>query len=437
MKQILSVMILGASIGILLSCAQKEFTDSNLEHVFGDTFTQRTKALSHCHEEAKKNENPASQTTKAYLEKLIDFVIDRNNQSSNVFTGYLSRNNFCVTILNSKEDNAWASVDSGLISVNAGIFATVESDAMLAGVLAHELAHITLNHTGTAPEATFSGRLSTTEQAVFKNANAQMTSAHEIIFKIDGEMKKIFEIDDSDYSGEITKGTSIRIQQEIDEAILQAKCEERCAEFSQLGFALTQQLKSFEDFQQIRRNLIKKHYNAEEIANKIESDADEVGLEFIARADINPNAYYRFDLLLAREYDKLSSCSGLFKRGRMSHPANCWRFQNDISELKKHRKNYSRFFKHRQVSFISNPSLEDAKREIAAVVDSICDNESFTKCIENGGDYTCYTKYSACKISDIICNEDALENCLNGKGGNACYAKLNCSRENRISSGYE
>lgn len=86
----------------------------------------------------------------AYLRKMF---LHLAKTSPHLFKGDLAPEKVCVYVNNKGSDNATAYCDHNRIVVNAGVLRKVESDAELAGILAHELSHLALhfNHKKSIP----------------------------------------------------------------------------------------------------------------------------------------------------------------------------------------------------------------------------------------------------------------------------------------------
>jgi predicted Zn-dependent protease len=79
--------------------------------------------------------------------------------------------NFTFTVLDSPDINAFA-VPGGYIYVNRGLLAYLESEAELAGVLGHEIGHITANHPGRQKTASATNSVVATTAYVLTGSGA-------------------------------------------------------------------------------------------------------------------------------------------------------------------------------------------------------------------------------------------------------------------------
>ncbi|MDQ3230199.1 MAG: M48 family metalloprotease, partial [Pseudobdellovibrionaceae bacterium] len=113
--------------------------DSALDHTLGKTSRQRKVPLQAC--KPSKTSDPKI----AYLQTLLTTLMKAN---PNTFKGDLAPSKFCLSIDPGQEINASGNPLNGNITVNVGLIKAMNTDAEVAGVLAHELAHITMAHTG-------------------------------------------------------------------------------------------------------------------------------------------------------------------------------------------------------------------------------------------------------------------------------------------------
>ncbi|MFT5710317.1 MAG: putative Zn-dependent protease [Halioglobus sp.] len=82
----------------------------------------------------------------AYDDKALQDYVNRIGQSLATNTGSKNQK-FTFTVLDSPDINAFAT-PGGYIYVNRGLMAYLDSEAELAGVIAHEIGHVTANHAG-------------------------------------------------------------------------------------------------------------------------------------------------------------------------------------------------------------------------------------------------------------------------------------------------
>lgn len=344
-------------------CKPKFPTESETRHVLGDTVQKRDMALMSCKEQEEAAKNPKTAQAKKYLEKVLDTLITENNLSTAVFTGYLARKNLCIAVVyDNNSSNAQADPLTGLITFYSGIFREMDSDAQVAGVLAHELAHVTLNHS--TREHTFKG-LSTQEHQFLQSSQNQLNDLGEQLSFLTEKMSSIYQITEHappNVPENAAKSEMFEIF--LKNSITQGRCKERCAEYRQVGEDLLRTIRTAENILNQQKQMLLRYYTAEVIANKAEADADEVGLEFLVRADIDPSKTQEWWRLNARDNPSKQPCSRNAARGTASHPSACWRSLNINSELTEHFKSFAPFLKRKRTNFISGPKLSEVKAEL-------------------------------------------------------------------------
>ena len=359
-----AVQFLFALIVLGTACKPSGQTDSETRHSIGDTVQKRSSPLRSCKEAEKASAHPSTARAKLYLEKILDVIISENNRSTNVFKGYFARENFCVSVVNDNAtSNAFADPETGLIEFYTGMFLEMESDAMVASVLAHELAHITLDHS--TRNHTFKTKLTNTELLSLQSDQQLLV---EMADKVQFLKSKIFEIYNipEEHEPNSTKDTPIFVlfERAVEKSVASGKCGDRCTQFRSFANELIQILKSAEVILERRKVLLFRHFTAEEIANKSEADADEVGLEFVVRADIDPAETLEHWRMNARTTLAGNDCHVPATRGTGTHPSSCWRSFNIANELVEHSEVYKKFLKNRRKNFIAQPTLSEIKADI-------------------------------------------------------------------------
>lgn len=131
------------AIGALLLTACGASSPSDLRHEFGKTRRVPLSALEPCRQE--QAETPTIQAAQDYVSKLAHLIMNRNPQT---FAGDYAPEKFCFTVLDLDIVNALAFANKRLIVFNQGMLEALPNDGHVAAVLAHELAHITMQHTG-------------------------------------------------------------------------------------------------------------------------------------------------------------------------------------------------------------------------------------------------------------------------------------------------
>ena len=68
--------------------------------------------------------------------------------NSQTFNGPYHASRFCIGVIFDPSFNAWAMSQYREVGFNTGSFAKIQNDAEVAAIMAHELAHITMQHQG-------------------------------------------------------------------------------------------------------------------------------------------------------------------------------------------------------------------------------------------------------------------------------------------------
>jgi hypothetical protein len=113
------------------------------KHIIGRTSVDPEPSVATC---VQTEENPAGV---AYIKGLAEWIMKKNPDT---FKGPYAPNQFCYRVIPQPDINSSANVALKYISVTAGLLRLDNAtDADIAAVIAHELAHITLQHTARAP----------------------------------------------------------------------------------------------------------------------------------------------------------------------------------------------------------------------------------------------------------------------------------------------
>jgi hypothetical protein len=252
---------------------------------------------------------------------------------------------------------------SGMIRVLSQLLVLAKNDAEVAEVLGHEVAHYTLGHFVYPPQSTFDSD---------KIPAGDREKARQMWAKIDENHLKITNAWNTLWN--IYQGTSEIVNLDSDwvtfnESFAEARktvvqrglCKDRCKEYSATADAGEKAAREIVQLEKDVASIVRRYYSAEEFANKKEPDADEVAVEFMARADI--------EVLPSKVRVNGPHSEGLVaggSRGTESHPAPAWRIENVQRELGKHEAEYSKFWKKRKIDFMTGPSLAEVKQEIQA-----------------------------------------------------------------------
>jgi len=135
MKRTFLILVLAPSL-LTLSC-QKDELAAETEN-FGTTHRTRKAPLEKC-----RDVEGSLPVSSAYLKRLFEHMVSKNPQT---FNGILSKDNFCVSVVLNDERNASARPKNGQIVFNSKILEEAPGDYYIAGVLGHELSHVTMDH---------------------------------------------------------------------------------------------------------------------------------------------------------------------------------------------------------------------------------------------------------------------------------------------------
>lgn len=121
----------------LFACRQKT-SASMVKHDFGETSRPATN-LAPCKESSEPQLKPAV----AYLRKIATYIADADPKT---FSGPYALEHFCFAVTNDETINAYAKANTREITFNIGTIRKAEHDAEIAGIMAHELAHVTMQN---------------------------------------------------------------------------------------------------------------------------------------------------------------------------------------------------------------------------------------------------------------------------------------------------
>lgn len=140
------LLVVSFGLGFVVSCGQSQ-GDASLKHPFGRTSVPRTRPVIPC------KDGHTHQDIISYVKSLLRHLASANPKT---FRGDLAVAKVCVQIVDDQELSASMDPASGLMRVYTGLFHRkhgLDSDAAIASVLAHELAHFTMNHGDARPTA--------------------------------------------------------------------------------------------------------------------------------------------------------------------------------------------------------------------------------------------------------------------------------------------
>jgi hypothetical protein len=385
-----SVLKLLGAAGLVLTLMHcgVEGEKSRQSHIIGQTTYQRTQALASCKTKAS-SEHPI---VRDYIQKIVNHIIEKN---PNTFKGPYSPTAFCVQfktndpMLGSTSPNASAEPGSGLLTFNPPVVNEVPNDASLAAVIAHELAHVTMDHSRSEPDVVKNNaemqklkaeqsKLSKEKEDLMEKSLPQFRSLFQqisIALEDPGlEALKDEVVKELDYLTTSIQDTEAKITAGTAEAWARSSLLDDYGyyfeEFSSLAQsysqvtvvktlladikivqdpidALNTSIRSNRDEQKTLSDQLLGGKNAS--ANWREQEADEVGYELYLRAGLNSSLYTWIHGYFLRQQSGKSeaACETLLEkgeipdRGRQSHPSSCWRIY-DINFLESglHKKDY-------------------------------------------------------------------------------------------------
>ncbi len=369
---VVRLAVIIATIVIAPSCSDSP--DSGLKHTYGVTTSAIPNPdLGNCVEQGTSYTE-----ARAYLKAIMMHITKGN---PNTFSGRFSADKFCIDINPSKVANATLS-PNGRLEFNIGMFQALDSDAAIAAIMAHELAHITMAHAVRAIDDKFDN------DPEIKSLQSQLIS-------------KLVALQKAMKDGLVTLRTLFKKRSTTDSAVLKSavddviKLEAAGEAHSPLidaylnYFALVVQLSDpelgstkiatpysaadikqvqdlaspisdhMESINTLKAGLIAKRKakgaTAEELANWREQEADEVGFELYLRSGFKADSFTDLFSHLLEEDEAVPSLTECQRkldadlipdRGQSTHPANCWRIY-DIkkAEKQRHSNEYDSYYK--------------------------------------------------------------------------------------------
>lgn len=317
-----------------------------------------------------------SKVANEYLENMmLDMMKAVNKNGKPVFTGFLSPENFCIGTELAPADqpgpNAYAWAQKGLVVFNSSLLIRATDASYVAGVLAHELAHITLNHGADFPSHTYA--LSGPVGAKFEKKVERFRNDNNNLIAVYNEYANYVDLEI--LASRVENLISRRGKSEIDyNDLLQAAIEGKacadpeCSRFLEYFVKFNQAIAKMELHRANIESFLGYYFSEEDLANKKEKDADEVGFELYARAGWAMEKYTGFQITtLMAIHPKapkfcLQSTKAELERGKRAHPYKCWRLHNILDEYISHRKDFKKYAV--QGKRVRGPTLEQVKADI-------------------------------------------------------------------------
>lgn len=130
------------------ACQLRKTGSSELEHTFGQTRRDPVPGIEDCRGKTIEQLSPGAKSEvkegTLYLRKVADQIMRAN---PNTFKDAYAPEKICVFVTTGGEVNAAASHEKRTVIFQAGMLRVAGSDAEVASVVAHELSHITMQHT--------------------------------------------------------------------------------------------------------------------------------------------------------------------------------------------------------------------------------------------------------------------------------------------------
>lgn len=136
----LKILFILSMVTCTASCKQRVTQGSKEKHVFGET-SRDGKNVEICPWQEDKSINIYADR---YLAKIAEYIAMRNKDT---FQGYFSIANICIYLQKADSINAIAMPNRNEIRFNSQTLLAASSDADVASIIGHELAHLTMQST--------------------------------------------------------------------------------------------------------------------------------------------------------------------------------------------------------------------------------------------------------------------------------------------------
>ncbi|HYX33358.1 MAG TPA: M48 family metalloprotease [Oligoflexus sp.] len=377
-----------------VSCGPAE--KSELDHTFGVTSRARTVPLASCEKQGGSDPNVQ------YVQTVLDSLTSANPAT---FKGLLASSKFCLRVIESSELNASADTTTGIIQMNTQALRESIHDADVAAILAHELAHITMNHVYTLEHdkvaknsniEALNSQLTANERKELETKAGYFPELADILKKDVGVFKTLTTLEsysDIEYAvnlAQITLKLSSPTQQEKSDFFDQLDyidsetganpkdhtILDKSAGWKSIRLVLEKSFAPLAALQSKRSELIRQirtiprdkiiDDGAGAERNWKEQEADEVGFELYLRAGYKADRYTSIDKIMLSKRATEKECNDLLTkgevpaRGSQSHPSSCWRIFNNNREKTLHTKEYAPFLKNSKLT-IKAGELEKIK----------------------------------------------------------------------------
>lgn len=385
-----------STLHLQIAC-QPSSQSSSLDHNFGQTTRPRA-ALKAC------EKGDANAPVIRYMQTLFQKLVTSN---SGTFQGSLNPANFCLRFDQDDIINGLAYIENGEIHLTKGLIMAVDHDADIAAVLAHELAHITMDHRYDLEHEKVVAGSKVTElkaqlaqkQDEYRDGKARFypdllaalkkdLTLLDAVAALKGAVWLKTIVEDmrillakaspslQDKAGLLDDFTSLRDHlkyDDADRAIMEKNAswndivpilDRSDLELMAVRSRLSELNQALQDIP--REDLIQDGQGA--ASNWKEQEADEVGYEFYLRAGFRPDRFTFIHNILMAQSRSAGECSALQAKGQLpsrgaaSHPSSCWRIYNiSQREAMAHAAAYKPFMTNSLLS-LTDGALEELKK---------------------------------------------------------------------------
>ena len=368
----------------LLSCNESnedaQQNQSNLKHTYGHTEGVISTPRFTCKDDLDVvNMAAKAPKTTQYLNNMMLDVMKRSAESGlKTFKGNLDPSLFCIRVWLTNTFNAKAIAQVRKIMISSEMLLQAPNHAFLAAVVTHEMAHIALQHDSLFPEHTFPLVYQNERALITRLINEQKSELEnlqkqkEILLNIT-TLDALITYDELDRKLTGLHPREVSFWKTIQSYVNQNKlCNNQCQKWNQALNSIVNSIKKYESNEAKKKAIALKYYTKEEVANQMEVDADNIGLEFYARSDYSLDMYRKtLESLNRMSPNGTHPCTRGAPRGTSTHPRTCWRLLNILDELNNHQTEYSALQTESSVNRFAGPSLQDVKKEIVEIYNII------------------------------------------------------------------
>ena len=357
------------SMILLVACGPKEET-FQLSHTVGETSYPGDRNLS-----CSSTDGGSYSEARSYLAGLVAFIQMKNSQT---FQGDLDPSGFCIEVSQPGFSNAFAHAD-GKIEVTVSLLKSVANEASLAGVLSHELAHISMAHNTRSMTEPFEQdteyqRLKKKLDELYQQADAAVAQNLDFLDALfDKRMTTDvaglqYLSDEVKYARTLDDAKPFLYQKLVQYFSLELFIHNESDMSNQYGKEALENLKAIKIAEENREKTLTETESALDAQsdkiggesgfrnNWMEQEADEVGMEFYLRAGFAMDQFASYFYTLESKSPASEDCDQYLDhdrkpvRGTGSHPNNCWRVYNSqVVEKARHQAAYAEFLQNSMI----------------------------------------------------------------------------------------